>query len=166
MNDTFRELFRRYKTKGVLVDTNILLLWFVGAVNRERISRFNRTEKFIPEDYDLLVDILLSFDKIVTTPNILTEVNSLANQLGEPDRSKCLAIFAKGVARLDEFYIESRNAAGMEKFAKFGLTDCGIIELAKDRYLVLTDDLKLAGYLEKLGIDTVNFNNLRPYGWK
>ncbi len=165
MSETFRELFRRYKTKGVLVDTNILLLWFVGAVNRERISRFNRTEKFIPEDYDLLLEILSSFDKIVTTPNILTEVNSLANQQGEPDRSKCLAIFAKGVARLDESYIESRNAAGMENFAKFGLTDCGIVELARERYLVLTDDLKLANYMQKIGIDTVNFNNLRPLGW-
>ncbi|MBW4491831.1 MAG: hypothetical protein KME26_01710 [Oscillatoria princeps RMCB-10] len=163
--EEIKELFKRYKKKGILVDTNILLLWFVGTVNRQRISRFNRTEKFTPEDYDLLLQLLRAFDKIVTTPNILTEVNSLANQLGEPERSQCLAIFAKGGAKLDEFYIESKKAAGMENFSKFGLTDCGIVELARDRYLVLTDDLKLAGYLKKEKIDTVNFNNLRPLGW-
>jgi len=27
------ELFKKYKQKGILIDTNILLLWFVGSVN-------------------------------------------------------------------------------------------------------------------------------------
>ena len=48
-----------------------------------------------------------------------------------------------------------------EAFSRFGLTDCGIILLAKNKYLVLTDDLKLHLYLKALGIDTINFNNLR-----
>ncbi|NEO58058.1 MAG: hypothetical protein F6K54_36400 [Okeania sp. SIO3B5] len=78
-----QQLFKKYRSKGILVDTNILLLWFVGKVNEKRISQFNRTEKFLPEHYQLL-DRLLKFAKIVTTPNILTEINSLINQLGEP----------------------------------------------------------------------------------
>jgi len=53
-----------------------------------------------------------------------------------------------------------------DKFSKFGLTDCGIVNVAKDNYLVLTDDLKLASYLQNIGIDTLNFNNIRVYGWK
>jgi len=72
----------------------------VGTVNRNRISKFNRTEKFVPKDYDSLLQILSYFDKIMTTPNILTEVNSLANQLGEPERSQCLSVLAKDVVRL------------------------------------------------------------------
>lgn len=164
-------LFSRYRQKGILIDTNILLLYFVGTVNRERISRFNRTQQFVPEDYDLLLRIIGLFQKIVTTPNILTEVNSLANQLGEPERSQCLAIFSRVILGLDgidilkEFYIESKTVATNQGFTKFGLTDCGIIDLVRDKYLVLTDDLKLAAYLSKEGIDTVNFNNLRVYGW-
>lgn len=106
-----------------------------------------------------------SFQKIVTTPNILTEVNSLANQLGEPERSHWFAIFTQGISSLDEFYIESRSVATSERFTKFGLTDCGILNLARDQYLVLTDDLKLALYLQKERIDTINFNNLRVSGW-
>lgn len=166
MKDLIRSLFWQYRQKGILVDTNILLLWFVGTVNRSRISKFNRTEKFIPEDYDTLLQILSFFQKIVTTPNILTEVNSLLNQLGEPERSQCLTIFAQGIARLDEFYLESINVANTDNFAKFGLTDCAIVNLSRDRYLVLTDDLKLANYLQREGIDTINFNNIRTYGWK
>ena len=45
------QLLKKYQSKGILVDTNILLLWLVGRVNQKRISRFNRTKKFLPEHY-------------------------------------------------------------------------------------------------------------------
>jgi len=165
MND-IQLLFSRYQQKGILVDTNILLLYFVGTTNRERVGRFKRTETFLPEDYDILVEILSYFSKIVTTPNILTEVNSLANQLGEPERTQCFAIFAQGISIFEEHYLESKTIAADQHFTRFGLTDCGIVSFAREQYLVLTDDLKLANHLQEQGIDTVNFNNIRVYGWQ
>ena len=159
------QLLKKYQSKGILVDTNILLLWFVGRVNQKRISRFNRTKKFLPEHYQLL-DRLLKFSKVVTTPNILTEVNSLINQMGEPDCSKCLSFLAKEVSKLDEFYLESSTVSQEEKFTKFGLTDSGIISLVQGKYLVLTDDFPLANYLQSIGVDTVNFNYLIDYQWQ
>jgi rRNA-processing protein FCF1 len=77
-----------------------------------------------------------------------------------------LYVFAKGVATLDESYLESRDVVRTDSFTKFGLTDCGIPTLAKNKYLVLTDDFKLANYLQKIEIDTINFNHIRPSGWK
>ena len=156
------KLLKKYQSKGILVDTNILLLWFVGRVNQKRISRFNRTKKFLPEHYQLL-DRLLKFAKIVIAPNILTEVNSLINQLGDPDRSNCLSILATEVTKLDEFYLESSTVSQEEKFTKFGLTDSGMIGIAQGKYLVLTDDFPLANYLQSIGVDTVNFNHLIDY---
>ena len=164
--DYIERLFQKYKKRGIFIDTNILVLWCVGKVNKSRISQFNRTEKFLPEDYDTLLAILNYFSGIVTTPNILTEVNSLVNQIGEPERSRCLQVLAQEITKLSEFYIDSVTLAKIDKFAKFGLTDCGIIHLAKNRYLVLTDDFRLSNYLQIIGIDTLNFNNIRPYGWK
>lgn len=154
-------LLAKYRTKGIIIDTNIFLLYLVGLVNRERIPRFKRTAQFIPEDYDLLLQIVDGFQKVVTTPNILTEVNSLANQLGEPERSQCLDTFKCLISQITEEYQESNIVAEQELFTRFGLTDCGIILLAKNKYLVLTDDLKLHLYLKALKIDTINFNNLR-----
>lgn len=165
MTDWIRSLFKKYKQKGILVDTNILLLWFVGTVNRNRISTFKRTQQFIPEDYDTLMGILAFFNQIVTTPNILTEVNSLINQLGEPERAQCLLIFGEALAGLTEVYLESSRIATIETFTKFGLTDSGIIDVAPNQYLVLTDDFRLSQYLQKVGIETLNFNNIRPLGW-
>ncbi|GAB4280177.1 MAG: PIN domain-containing protein [Oscillatoriaceae cyanobacterium] len=164
-NNYIKQLFQKYRNKGILIDTNILLLWCVGSTNRDRISKFNRTETFIPEDYDTLLKVLQCFSQIVTTPNILTEVNSLVNQIGEPDRTRCLVTLAEGITMLKEFYLPSENVVKVDKYIKFGLTDSGIIELSRDKYLVLTDDLRLATYLQSLGIDTVNFNHIRVYGW-
>lgn len=161
MRELVKNLFSRYRQKGILIDTTILLLLFVGTVNQQRISQFNRTEKFTPEDYDLLQKILSYFQKTVTTPNILTEVNSLANQLSEPERSQCLLISSQIILTMDEIYIESKPVVAHEKYVKFGLTDCGILNLARDKYLVLTDDFKLANYLQSVGIDVINFNNIR-----
>ncbi|MEH2039813.1 PIN domain-containing protein [Nostoc sp.] len=169
MKDLIASLVRRYSQKGILIDTNILLLFLVGSVNQDRITKFNRTQQFIPEDYELLLAFIASFQKLVTTPNILTEVNSLANQLGEPERSQCFAIFAqfvKNVALLDEYYVNSLDAVNTEKFIKFGLTDSGILTLSKGKYLVLTDDFKLANYLQSVDIDVINFNNIRIFNWK
>lgn len=158
-------LFARYCQKGILVDTNILLLLFVGRVNRKRISQFKRTKQFVSEDYDLLSNILSQFVDVVTTPNILTEVNSLINQLGEPERSQCLQLFAKTIEEkgLSESYVKSSLVAQESNFSKYGLTDSGIVRLAKNKYLVLTDDFKLANYLSKNEIDVINFNNLRDF---
>ncbi|MEL6460847.1 MAG: hypothetical protein AAFQ91_21740 [Cyanobacteria bacterium J06621_15] len=103
------------------------------------------------------------FTIITTTPNILTEVNSLANQLGEPERSKCLQVFAELITKISEEYLSSSDVAQQNYFAQFGLTDSGIMQLAKDKYLVLTDDFKLSLILRSQGIDTINFNNLRNF---
>jgi len=158
-----KSLFSRYRQTGILIDTNILLLYIVGLANRARVSKFKRTQQFTSEDFDLLVQILKSFQRIVTTPSILTEVNSLANQLGEPERTKCLQLFGKEIGRFQEIYEPSQNITQLADFQVFGLTDCGILHIAKGSYLVLTDDLRLAATLQRRGVDTVNFNNIRFY---
>jgi hypothetical protein len=165
MSGSIQRLFNQYRQKGVLIDTNILLLYFVGTVNRARISKFSRTEQFTLEDYDTLLEIIVFFQKRVTTPNILTEVNSLTNQLGEPERSKCLALFSVSMSLFNESYVGSNTVSQYAEFTRFGLTDCGILELARKQYLVLTDDLKLAVHLQSQDLDVVNFNHIRTLNW-
>jgi rRNA-processing protein FCF1 len=161
MTEDIKTLFARYQKAGILVDTNILLLYAVGLANKKRIPLFKRTRQFSIKDFDLLDQILRAFQKVVTTPNILTEVNSLANQLGEPERSQCLGLFAKIICQMEEQHHPSRHIAQFSEFPKFGLTDCSILHLSREGYLVLTDDFRLSMYLQNQGIDTVNFNNLR-----
>ncbi len=75
-------LLARYKRKGVLVDSNLLLLLFVGLFDPARIKKFKRTGHFSEVDFRLLVNFLAYFDKAITTPHILTEVSNLAGPIG------------------------------------------------------------------------------------
>lgn len=152
MSNDIRLLFSRYRQKGILIDTNILLLYLIGTVNLDRIAKFNRTEQFSPEDYNTLLEVMVSFSEIVTTPNVLTEVNSLSSKLGEPERSSCFQVLALSMTRFNENYVTSSVVSQRPEFTRFGLTDCGILELAQDRHLVLTDDLKLFVHLQSQGV--------------
>lgn len=165
MADAF-DLIEKYRNKGILVDANLLLLYFVGKFDPNRISTFKRTSQFNAEDFELLVRLLSLFRRVVTTPNVLAEVNSLSGQWGEPAKSRFFQRFASELETLEEEYIESRRAGREELFVKAGLTDTTIALTAKDRYLLLTDDLKLAQMLEHRGMAVVNFNHIRVLGWK
>lgn len=162
------ESIQRYRTTGVLVDTNILLLLFIGSVDRRLIERFKRTmaRGFEASDYELLTSFLKLFeDRVVTTPHILTEVSNLAGQLGS-QKQRFFSYFAKGISQLIEHYKPSADLARAVSFAKFGLTDTAIIDLVKGQYLVLTDDFRLSNYLGKQGVDALNFNHLRFDNWR
>ena len=157
--------FQRYRQAGILVDTNVLLLFFIGAFDQDLIPKFKRTRQFTVEDYATLTSILGLFDKIATTPHILTEVSNLSGQLGEPARSEYFKKFSSDITLLEEENVVSRDVATMQEFVRFGLTDTGIIRLTRGRYLVLTDDFRLSQYLQNAGVDVVNFNHIRTTNW-
>jgi rRNA-processing protein FCF1 len=159
------ELVARYQNKGLLIDTNLLLLYFIGAYDPDRIPKFKRTMAFTVDEFRLLASFLDVFDKLVTTPNVLTEVSNLSGQLAENLRAPFYSDFSNRIPLLEEHYVTSVSVSSSVHFNRFGLTDSGIVQLVRDNYLVLTDDLKLVGYLQNLGIDVVNFNHIRPLAW-
>jgi hypothetical protein len=66
---------------GLLVDTNLFVLFTVGTVNRDRIETFKRTSKYAKADYDLLIRVLGGFGKIY----------SVKRKPGVCDMQPCLA---------------------------------------------------------------------------
>lgn len=164
--DEIERLLLAYRSKGLLLDSNLLLVYLIGLWNPQQIQRFKRTAAFSIEDFELLVRLVRFFDKVVTTPNILTEVNSLSNQLSEDFKPTYYSRFSEQITLLNECYVPSQNVASMNTFARFGLTDCGIEELTRNNYLVLTDDLRLSVHLQTTGIDALNFNHLRVLNWQ
>jgi hypothetical protein len=158
-------MIARYKSKGLLIDTNLLLLYLVGMYDQKRIPRFKRTMAFTIDEFLLLATIFESFDKIITTPNILTEVSNFSGQLPRDLHPDFYSDFATKIPILEERYTASVAISASAHFNKFGLTDSGIVDTVKGNYLVLTDDLKLFGYLQNLGIDAINFNHIRSLAW-
>jgi hypothetical protein len=158
------DLINRYRNKGILIDTNLLLLYLVGSYDLSWIEKFKPTKShFEKRDYYLLVQFLQPFKIIVTTPNILTEVSNHSENKLPPEY---YSTFASWVSGSNEHYMQSKDICSHKHFQKFGLTDCGIATLAQNKYLVITVDFPFYGYLQGIGVDVINYNQLRPLGWK
>ena len=44
-------LIQKYSTKGIIVDTNLLLFYLIGEIDLRRIKNFHRTKEFAEEDF-------------------------------------------------------------------------------------------------------------------
>lgn len=165
MPDYFNELFERYRSRGLLIDANLLLLYFVGTHDRRLTTSFKRTKAFAVEDFLLLGYIIHSFDSVVTTPHVLTEVNGLSNQIPGRVRFDYYGTFGSMAAELDEKVMPFTTVRTDTAFRVIGLTDAAIAVVASEPLLVLSVDLDLVTHLQHRGIDAVNFNHLRPLGW-
>lgn len=166
MNSYTEQLVKKHARQGVFIDTNLLLLWIVGGTDPRRISRFKRTDKFVPEDFETLDDFLGKFQKYLTTPNVLTEVSNLAKDLdGEAGKSLAL-VFSCAIDVFEESYVASSSITDVDELSRFGLTDCGIMQVVGGNYLLLTDDFRLSQRVTASGGDAVNFNHLRRANWR
>jgi len=166
MNQDDEALIERYLPHGVVLDANLLLLYFAGIDDPRAIARSKRLAACSEQDFNLLAALILRFKRLVTLPNILTEVSILAlHDLGM-GKAWLYAYFRVITAivevRIEEEYIPSRNVVGNEEFPRLGLTDIAIGEVSRGKYLVLSADLGLVKYLSGANIDVLNYNYSRP----
>ncbi len=166
MREYVESLIARYRKKGILIDTNLLLLFFVGSYDPLLVGKAKRVRQFVLHDYQLIVNIVDSFETVVTTPNILTEVSNFTAQLPVHDKEACFMVFSRLVSSFEESYQPSKNLCDLPPFPRFGLTDTAIIDLSPGQHLVLTDDFRLSGYLQNIGVDAINFNHIRTLNWR
>jgi hypothetical protein len=162
--DHVTKLMSKYRDGGLLIDSNLLLLLLVGDVDRSWITRYERTRNYDEVAYDAVAAAIKSFGpKLVTTPHILTVVSNLAGHLKQEIRTRFFRRFAEMIERLlTELPVQSVRAAREKLFDQFGLSDLTTMLLAKGQYLVLTDDLPLAGYLSKCGVDVLTLGEIKP----
>jgi hypothetical protein len=164
MKDTNQQL-EAYRNRGAVLDTNLLLLYFLGTFQKQQITSNKRLAKFSPEDFDLLIRLLSCFTVIVTTPNILTEVSNLSDGIAERVRGEYFVRFSENLSLLTEEYISSSDAIA-SKWGRFGLTDATIALVSRQKFLVITEDFRLSQTLQNDGIDTLNFNHIRQVSWQ
>ncbi len=58
------------RKEALLIDTNLLVLYTVGRVNRNRIEGFKRTSKYRVQDFDLLLRVLGEWKSIHTIAHV------------------------------------------------------------------------------------------------
>ena len=157
-------LISKHRTNGLLVDANLLVLYLVGKTNKRRIPAFKRTQQYTIEDFELLEILVSQFERMLTTPHLLTEASNLA-ALQADELGILRGVFKEMVGGMEEFYDESRSVVADTAFARLGLTDAAIATLCRRSMLVLTDDLQLHLALVNRGADSINFNHIRTFFW-
>ena len=157
-------LIEKHRGRGVLVDSNLLVLFFVGLANRRRIRDFKQTQNFTVDDFDLLTRLVTLFGKIIATPHVLAQVSDLAVLPGKELRT-VRELFRTTVHEIDESYDPSRVLVESPLFSRLGLTDAAIASVCSRGVLVLTADVELHLALQRLGADALNFNHVRQLAW-
>jgi hypothetical protein len=154
------QLIAKYRSKGVILDTNLMVLLAIGYFNRERISSFKRTDQYTVRDFSLVDGIIAKFERRITTPHILAETDNLTRQLSNREHSAVAAVMTRLIVDFFEIYSLSVNAAQNERYPILGLTDCVTVAAASE-VLIITDDFPLYSILCHLGRDVININHIR-----
>ena len=146
------------------MDANLLVLFVVGSVGRDLISKHRRLQEYTAEDYDLLLDLLERVERVFVTPNTLTEASNLLGQHGEPERSRFFARLRLMIENTNEVVIASEVASSNTEFLRLGLTDAALLEAVTEDTPLLTTDfiLYVAAMKKSVNAPTaVNFVALR-----
>lgn len=128
------------RAKEAFIDANLLVLLVVGSVGREQIGKHRRTRIFAPKDYDRLLSLVESLDRVYVTPNTLTEVSNL---LEDRRDTRFLEKFRILVDSSKEIVVASAIAAANSAFTRFGLTDTVLLEVVSAKRPLITVDLDL-----------------------
>lgn len=146
---------------GIVLDTNLLVLFSVGSWKKSYISKFKRTAKYEPSDFDLLLSFLAAHKPIVVTPNIVTETVNLLGQLEGRYKAEVFNVLRTIIGDTQEKYVTSESAMTNDLYLRFGVTDSSIETLARQGLAVLSDDFPLVGWLWKENLTAVNFAHIR-----
>ena len=145
----------------IFVDTNALILLVVGLIDRSLISKHNRTSIYELIDFENLASLIGDFEKIVTTPNILTEVDNLLNNFQKGHRWAYYQVLRDLISKSTEKFIESKMIIDLNPFFELGLANTGVLELSKNCDFLITGDSKLSDYANVFGIKVVDLVKIR-----
>lgn len=133
----------RRRPSEVFIDSNLLVLLAVGATDRDLIGKHRRSREFEAADYDRLAAMIRNVDKVLVTPNTLTEASNLIGQHGEPERSRCYDTLRLLIGESREIVVHSVTASRNVAFNRLGLTDAALLEAISPQRPLLTVDLPL-----------------------
>lgn len=153
----------QYRKKGVIVDTNLLLLLLIG--NTPSIGEFKRTSGYSQSDFLLLLSLVDQFEKLISTPHILAEVSNLTNGLYGSKLGDFYETLKSLLPTILEVHTPALTISQEYELSPYGVTDVGIMATAKGNFLVLTDDLRVAGFAHQHCVDVINFNHVREANW-
>jgi len=153
------------RSAGLLVDTNLLVLFTVVSVNRDRIETSKRTHQYTKGDFDLAVRVSGRFEPVLTVAHVLAAVSNLTD-LRDAERPAARRVLKETVSVLRVVEMPSARAADDRLYERLGLAAAAISAVARVRdCCVLTDDFDLFNARGLDGVPVLNSTHLREQAW-
>jgi hypothetical protein len=161
--DALEYLARRVRghQAGLLLDTNVLLVYLADKTSDQLAGTWKQTEGFTSDHVILIRGLVNAAHRLVTTPHILTEASDLADH-GVPRRWRTpLRVHLREfMLNTRERHVEAQVVAKDDDILKFGLADLAQAFLSgRKRPLVVTTDADVTGALERRRLPVVNLNH-------
>ena len=110
----------------------------------------------------MLIDLISQVQRVLVTPNTLTETSNLLGQHGEPERSQFFEQLQFLIEDTEEIVIASAVASQNRSFTQLGLTDAALLQVATEDTPIVTVDFGLYLAAATSNPDSViNFSHLR-----
>lgn len=144
------------------LDTNLLLLFLVGSSTGQVVGK--RLRAYTRDDIPVLLSCLEGQDRLITTPNVWSEVSNVWDWgVEEPRRSEVYRAMVSTIGTAVEIIRPSRDVLSDPEFPRLGLTDCVWLAVLDTETTLITDDLALCNIALSRGFRAVNFTELRDF---
>lgn len=162
MLEQFKKYGKQFDKRGVLIDTNLLILLLIGEFDKSLVNTYKRLSAYQVVDFELLKKIIDEFSEIIYTPNILTEVTNLTDSVPNRNGVTFFEFVRSFLSRpkFSEVKVDSAYAMSCTEFLKVGLAD-SVNFILSDRYILLTVDVRLFSITISQNYAAINFNHLR-----
>ncbi len=148
--------------RGIFVDSSLLVLLAAGATDPAIIRRHRRLRTFRVEDFERLQKMLGRFERVLVTPNTLTEASNLLLQHREPDRSRLVSSLGTLIRESHEVFAPSSDAVEHPWFSRLGLTDAALLGLVSTETPLVTVDMDLyLAAVEANPLSAVNYRHVQ-----
>lgn len=151
-------LSRRIRGRAILLDTNLLVVVFVGLWRQEAVGRRATGDEYDRVDFQLLARLVEDASPWILTPHLLTEVDNRLGYIQSPGQEECRKVAAEMIKRHREFRPAAIKVIREKAYPRLGVADAAIIRISrKHRSLVLTADHALYEELIRLGQDAIYY---------
>jgi hypothetical protein len=142
--------------KSIIVDSQLLLLLVVGVAARSDISETKRLSNAYTEyDFDRLAKFIVQFDKVITLPNILSEVSNFIGDSDLPRTKRARETLKAIMSEALEIYQPSLEVVNQPEFDWLGITDVAQLLLLADGHSLITNDGRLYAAALNRGLNAV-----------
>lgn len=166
---TPEDLISEHQAYGVLIDTNLLMLYLIGIFDLDKLKPDRipkRINKYSIDNFQQLKTLVSFFKHKYTTPGVLVETwNFLENMFDEQYFRSFRDFIAKEFKVYRERLLAKNDIMAEENFLELGFTDCSIQEAASfHNLLIVTDDLAAHIKFSRQGLSSLNMTNIMQ-GW-